>query len=175
MLLSNYDDIHQLPRVFAQAHLQRFHNDSIGHLGSIIRSTTAGGDSRASNDDEKDAQEIDEDIRAVTKQRDHKTRTVNRAYANQTGASFGIVWDSLIRTALRAWTLWQDFWGVQTILKLKKRSRISTSKQSGHRSVQTSQAVVRGSFAGRSQEALWEPNSAVEIYRARASDNNNSV
>ena len=73
------------------------------------------------NDDDEDAEEMDEDIRAMTKQRNHKTRTVNRAYANQIGATFGNVFDGLIRTSLRASTLWQDFWGVETILKPKKR------------------------------------------------------
>lgn len=74
------------------------------------------------NEDDEEAEEIDEDVRAMTKQRNHKTRTVNRAYANQTGAAFGNVWDGLIRTALRASTLWQDFWGVERILNPKKRS-----------------------------------------------------
>lgn len=74
------------------------------------------------NDDDEDAEEMEEDIRAMTKQRNHKTRTVNRAYANQTGASFGNIFDGLIRTALRASTLWQDFWGVETLLGSKKRS-----------------------------------------------------
>ncbi|KAI7184618.1 hypothetical protein KC316_g7665 [Hortaea werneckii] len=45
------------------------------------------------NDDDEDAEEIDEDVRAMTKQRNHKTRTVNRAYANQIVASFGNVFD----------------------------------------------------------------------------------
>ncbi|KAK6439524.1 hypothetical protein LTR95_004275 [Oleoguttula sp. CCFEE 5521] len=76
------------------------------------------------NVDDEDAEEIEEDIRIMTRQRNHKTQTVNRAYANQTGASFGNVWDGLIRTALRASTLWQDFWGVETILKPKKRGHI---------------------------------------------------
>ncbi|KAJ9620298.1 hypothetical protein H2203_008063 [Taxawa tesnikishii (nom. ined.)] len=41
------------------------------------------------NEDDEDAEEMEEDIRAMTRQRNHKTRTVNRAYANQTGATFG--------------------------------------------------------------------------------------
>ncbi|OQN95085.1 hypothetical protein B0A48_18821 [Cryoendolithus antarcticus] len=76
------------------------------------------------NVDDQDAEEIEEDIRIMTRQRNHKTQTVNRAYVNQTGASFGNVWDGLIRTALRASTLWQDFWGVETILKPKKRGHV---------------------------------------------------
>ncbi|KAJ9629274.1 hypothetical protein H2203_001644 [Taxawa tesnikishii (nom. ined.)] len=75
------------------------------------------------NEDDEDAEEMEEDIRAMTRQRNHKTRTVNRAYANQTGATFGNVWDGLIRMGLRASTLWQDFWGVETMLKGKKRKR----------------------------------------------------
>lgn len=74
------------------------------------------------NGDDEDAEEMEEDIRAMTKQRNHKTQTVNRAYANHTGASFGNVFDGLLRTALRASTLWQDFWGVETLLSSKKRS-----------------------------------------------------
>ena len=61
------------------------------------------------NIDDEDAEEGEDDIRIMTRQRNHKTQTVNRAYANQTGASFGNVWDGLIRMALRASTLWQDF------------------------------------------------------------------
>lgn len=54
---------------------------------------------------DEDAEEMEENIRAITRQRNHKTQTVNRAYANQTGAAFGNVWDGLIRTGLRASTL----------------------------------------------------------------------
>lgn len=61
------------------------------------------------NEDDEEAEEMDEDIRAMIEQRNHKTRTVNRAYANQIGAAFGNVFDGLIRTSLRASTLWQDF------------------------------------------------------------------
>ncbi|KAK0773172.1 hypothetical protein LTR75_017205 [Friedmanniomyces endolithicus] len=74
-------------------------------------------------DHDEDAEEMDDTIRAMTKQRNHKTQTVNRAYANQTGASFGNVWDGLIRMNLRASSLWQDFWGVETLLKSKKHDR----------------------------------------------------
>lgn len=34
------------------------------------------------NEDDEDAEEIDATIRGMTEQRNHKTRTVNRAYAN---------------------------------------------------------------------------------------------
>lgn len=34
---------------------------------------------------------MEESIRAMTKQRNYKTQTVNRAYANQTGAAFSNV------------------------------------------------------------------------------------
>ncbi len=33
--------------------------------------------------EDADAEEIEADIRAMTRQRNHSTRTVNRAYANQ--------------------------------------------------------------------------------------------
>lgn len=57
------------------------------------------------NEDDEEAEEMDEDIRAMIEQRNHKTRTVNRAYANQIGAAFGNVFDGLIKTSLRASTL----------------------------------------------------------------------
>ena len=75
------------------------------------------------DDDDEDAEELEDDVRAMIRQRNHKTQTVNRAYANQTGAAFGNVWDGLIRMALRASTLWQDFWGVETVLKGTKHGR----------------------------------------------------
>jgi hypothetical protein len=40
------------------------------------------------NDGDEDAEEMDPIIRSMTDQRNHKTRTVNRAYANQVGAMF---------------------------------------------------------------------------------------
>ncbi|KAM0714670.1 hypothetical protein Q7P37_003050 [Cladosporium fusiforme] len=68
-----------------------------------------------------DAEEMDDAIRTMTRQRNHTTQTVNRAYANQTGSAFSNLWDGQIRMGLRASTLWHDFWGVETILKSKKR------------------------------------------------------
>lgn len=55
--------------------------------------------------DDEDAEEIEADIRVMIKQRNHSTRTVNHAYANQHNANFGNVWDGLIRRNLRASTL----------------------------------------------------------------------
>ena len=75
------------------------------------------------DEDDEDAEEMDEAVRAMTKQRNHKTQTVNRAYANQTGSAFSNLWDGQIRMGLRASTLWQDFWGVEMIMKGKKRTR----------------------------------------------------
>ena len=73
------------------------------------------------NPEDEDAEEIESDIRILTKMRNHKVRTANRAYANQTGASFGNVWDGLIRMGLRASTLWQDFWGLSIMVRDRKR------------------------------------------------------
>ena len=73
---------------------------------------------------DEDAEEIDATIRSMTEQRNHKTRTVNRAYANQAGAVFANLWDGKVRTGLQASTLWQDFWGVGMILKQKKRGKL---------------------------------------------------
>lgn len=46
---------------------------------------------------DEDAEEIDATIRSMTEQRNHKTRTVNRAYANQAGAVFSNLWDGKVR------------------------------------------------------------------------------
>ncbi|KAK0859490.1 hypothetical protein LTR87_017587 [Friedmanniomyces endolithicus] len=78
----------------------------------------------AADSDDEDAEEMDDTIKTMTKRRNPKTQTVNRAYANQTGASFGNVWDGLIRMNLRACTLWHEFWGNETMLKAKERRRV---------------------------------------------------
>jgi superfamily II DNA helicase RecQ len=102
------------------------------------------------DDADEDAEEMEDDIRAMTKQRNHKTQTVNRAYANQTGAAFGNVWDGLIRMALRASTLWQDFWGVEIILK-------PTAPAEGDPESRLTKRIARGVYRPRkpwSSEAL---------------------
>ena len=75
----------------------------------------------------EDGEEIDTDVQVMTKQRNHGTRTVNRAYANQHNSNFGNVWDGLIRRNLRASTLWKDLWGLDQLLGSpaagKKRGR----------------------------------------------------
>lgn len=76
------------------------------------------------DDGEEDAEEADPIVRSMTDQRNHKTRTVNRAYANQAGAVFANLWDGKVRMGLQASTLWQDFWGVEIMLKQKKRGRV---------------------------------------------------
>jgi superfamily II DNA helicase RecQ len=75
------------------------------------------------DDEDEDAEEMDEAVQIMTRQRNHKTQTVNRAYANQTGAVFSNLWDGQIRMGLKASNLWQDFWGVDAIMKGKKRIR----------------------------------------------------
>ena len=55
------------------------------------------------------AEETAENIRLLRRQRNHPTRTVNRAYADAPGATFVTVWDGMVRTALRASTLRQAF------------------------------------------------------------------
>ena len=81
------------------------------------------------DDDDEDAEEMDEVVRTMTRQRNHKTQTVNRAYANQTGSVFSNLWDGQIRMGLRASTLWQDFWGVETIMKGRKRTRAESESR----------------------------------------------
>lgn len=66
-------------------------------------------------DDDVDSEELEADIRIMTQQRNHSTRTANRAYANQQSSSFGSVWDGLIRRNLRASSLWQDLWGLDAL------------------------------------------------------------
>ncbi|KAK3684401.1 hypothetical protein LTR37_020307 [Vermiconidia calcicola] len=80
--------------------------------------------------DDEGAEEMEQDIRIPTKMRNHKVRTANRAYANQNGANFGNVWDGLIRMGLRASTLWQDFWGVNVVLRDKKRPAVDSTAPS---------------------------------------------
>ncbi|KAK4902397.1 hypothetical protein LTR49_027085 [Elasticomyces elasticus] len=52
---------------------------------------------------DEDGEEIEADIKIMTEQRNHKTRTVNRAYANNTpsSATFANVYDGLVRKGLR--------------------------------------------------------------------------
>ncbi|KAK5689251.1 hypothetical protein LTR17_026395 [Elasticomyces elasticus] len=48
------------------------------------------------DEEDKDADEVEEDVRAMTRKRNHKTWGVNRAYTNNARATFGDVWDGLI-------------------------------------------------------------------------------
>ena len=66
----------------------------------------------ADDTDDEDGEEAETSIRAMTKQRNHATRTVNRAYANAAGPAFANAWDGLVRKGDLASTLWQEFWGV---------------------------------------------------------------
>ena len=54
------------------------------------------------DEEDEDFEEMVEKIRGMTRQRNHKTQNVNRAHPNQTGATFGDVWDGVIRMDLRA-------------------------------------------------------------------------
>ncbi|ELR09269.1 hypothetical protein GMDG_03839 [Pseudogymnoascus destructans 20631-21] len=80
------------------------------------------------NDNEEDAEEIDDDIRAMTRQRNHSTRVMNRSYVNQLNLNFGNVWDGLIRRNERASSLWRELWDLDTVLgdavaAVRKRNR----------------------------------------------------
>ena len=81
------------------------------------------------NEDDEDAEEMDEAIQIMTRQRNHKTQTVNRAYANQTGSVFCNLWDGQIRIGLKASNLWQDFWGIEAIMKGTKRTMLTTGSR----------------------------------------------
>lgn len=71
---------------------------------------------------DEDGEELEQDIRTLTKMRNHTVRTANRAYANQNGANFSNTWDGLIRMGLHASTLWQDFWGLSVMVQNRKRA-----------------------------------------------------
>ena len=89
---------------------------------AIVKTNFAGQiECFEADEGDEDAEEIDATIRSMTEQRNHKTRTVNRAYANQVGAVFANLWDGKVRMGLTASTLWQNFWGVETILQRKRK------------------------------------------------------
>jgi hypothetical protein len=92
--------------------------------------------------DDEDAEEVEADIRAMTKQRNHGTRTANRAYANQQNSNFGNVWDGLIRHSLRASALWRDFWKLETLFDETAGGRGSGT---GTGPSQTGRSCLRGS------------------------------
>ena len=84
----------------------------------------------ADDTDDEDGEEAETSIRAMTKQRNHTTRTVNRAYANAAGPAFANAWDALVRKGDLASTLWQDFWGVARLGRGKTRARESVGESS---------------------------------------------
>ncbi|KAM0716825.1 hypothetical protein Q7P37_007628 [Cladosporium fusiforme] len=61
--------------------------------------------------------------RGLTRRRERKVGNC-WTYANQAGAVFANLWDGKVRMGLQASTLWQDFWGVEMMLKRKKRGRV---------------------------------------------------
>ena len=114
--LENASDRAQIPRL----HIANWRQMTV----AIVKTKFASQIEVFENDiNDEDAEELEQDIRILTKLRNHKTRTANRAYANQTGANFGNVWDGLIRMGLRASTLWQDFWGMSVMVQIRKRPR----------------------------------------------------
>jgi hypothetical protein len=115
-----------LKEASARACVPRLHVANWRQILVAIVKTKFASQIECFNPDEgdEDAEEMDATIRGMTEQRNHKTRTVNRAYANQTGAVFSNLWDGKVRMELQASTLWQDFLGVETILKQKKRGRV---------------------------------------------------
>jgi len=115
-----------LEEASVRAYIPRLHVANWRQITVAIVKTKFASQIECFDPDEgdEDAEEIDSTIRSMTDQRNHKTRTVNRAYANQAGAVFANLWDGKVRMGLQASTLWQDFWGVETILKQKKRGRV---------------------------------------------------
>jgi hypothetical protein len=119
-------------------------------------------DSGGESDD--DGEEAEEDIRVMTRQRNHSTRTVNRAYANTTSGSFGNVWDGLIRQNLQASFLWQGLWGVTALLTLARKRKasihdIADAKETGGAVIQRPQLlqrVTKGTYRRRPQWTATE-------------------
>lgn len=114
-----------LERSSTRAGIARLHVSNWRQMTvAIVKTKFAGHIAHFEEDpDDEDAEEVDNEVRIMTRQRNHKTRTVNRAYANQTASTFGNVWDGLLRMNLRASILWQDFWGVDIVLGDRKRRR----------------------------------------------------
>ncbi|KAK0771778.1 hypothetical protein LTR59_005462 [Friedmanniomyces endolithicus] len=93
--------------------LPRLHVSNWRQITVAIVKTKFAGDAICFDleDVNGDGEEIEADIKAMTEQRNHKTRTVNRAYANQalSSSTFANVYDGLIRKGLRASQLWHAF------------------------------------------------------------------
>lgn len=87
-----------------------------------------------------DEEEVEEDIWLVTGQRNHSTRTVNRAYANAMGGGFGNVWDGIVWQNMRASFLFQELWGVAALLSPSRKRRVGVS--SGYNDVEPEDMVL---------------------------------
>lgn len=111
-----------------RASIPRLHVQNWRQITVAIVKAKFAGDTHCFDigDADPDGEEIDEDIRAMTEQRNHRTRTVNRAYANTapSNTTFANLYDGLVRKGLRASELWQAFWGVDVILTDRKRKAI---------------------------------------------------
>ncbi|KAK1808807.1 hypothetical protein LTR12_016830 [Friedmanniomyces endolithicus] len=98
-----------------RAQVPRLHTSNWRQITVAIVKTKFAADALCFDleDVDEDGEEIEADIKIMTEQRNHKTRTVNRAYANSTpsSATFANVYDGLVRKGLRASQLWQAFWG----------------------------------------------------------------
>ena len=153
-------------------------------------SSEGGGGGNNNGDDEDVAdEEIDDDIRAITRQRNHGTRTANRAYSNQAGASFGSVWDGLVRRGLRASTLWHELWGLDTLLALsppppppsllstKKRMRSREGEEIGmgpSNSLQIVKRIAMGTYRQgekKGKKDAWSSAALLEGARRLYQDN----
>ena len=122
-----------MERACARVEIPRLHISNWRQMTVSIVATKFAADIDCFETDEadEDAEEIEADIRNMTRQRNHTTRTANRAYANQHNANFGNVWDGLIRKNLRASRLWQDLWGLDSLLgPLGKRKQDKSESSS---------------------------------------------
>jgi len=108
-----------------RAQVPRLHTSNWRQITVAIVKTKFAADALGFDleDADEDGEEIEADIKIMTEQRNHKTRTVNRAYANSTpsSATFANVYDGLVRKGLRASQLWQAFWGVDILFANRKR------------------------------------------------------
>jgi len=108
-----------------RAQIPRLHIANWRQITVAIVKTKFAGDIGCfeMDDADEDGEEIAPDVRTMTEQRNHRTRTVNRAYANQAPSSstFANLYDGLIRRGLRASQLWQAWLGVDILFADRKR------------------------------------------------------
>ncbi|KAK0335655.1 hypothetical protein LTR94_011910 [Friedmanniomyces endolithicus] len=105
-----------------RARIPRLHVSNWRQITVAIVKTKFAGDTNCFDVDavDPDGEEIEEDVRTMTEQRNHRTRTVTRAYVNTAPSSTTFA-NLYIRKGLRASQLWQAFWGSDMVFADHKR------------------------------------------------------